>query len=494
MATRLCVTIRETRTQRAVAAMQQAARWSDMVEIRGDYLEDLHLGRLLADKPCPVLFTIRSRNDGGIYSGLETDRLNALAGAYTHGADYVDIEFGSRWQEVMQRVPRENVVLSWHDVSGMPADMEQRLEAMAATGAGVLKIAVRARSLSDNLPVAKLLARARARGWNLIALAMGPAGIPSRIFGSCWGSWLTFASPPGVYPPDGQLPVDELTGRYRIRHINPDTACYGVVGGVLEHSLSPAVHNAAFAALGRDAVYVPLPAADMDDLLGLDALLEFRGLSVTLPYKEVAQAWASRISSVAERIGAVNTLIRREHEWYGENTDVEGFLRPLPAEINRPGIRAVVLGSGGAARAVVFALRSRGAAVCIVGRNQERARSLAKSLDAESAPWEEIARLRFDLLVNATPVGMYPKVDESPVPPECLRGQWVYDLVYNPRMTRLLRDACGKGCRVVTGGAMFLSQAILQQMLWFGRPAPEAAMKEALDRCQPGDDIGLTHG
>jgi 3-dehydroquinate dehydratase/shikimate dehydrogenase len=482
MSTQICISVLETTTRNAVASAMRAAEWADLVEIRADYLQDLDLDLLFRRKRRPMLFTLRSRQDGGVYSGSEPQRLETILQAARRGADYVDVEFSASWQTILENVPRERVILSHHDFDKTPPDLVSLADAMAASGAAVLKIAVRARSLADNLRIAELLAEARGRGHTLCALAMGREGLPSRILGPIWGSWMTFASlPGGVATADGQLPADVLIQQYRVREISRDSLLYGVVGKPLEHSLSPRIHNAAFAARGKDAVFLPLEAADFDDFLQFHASVPLQGAAVTMPYKEAARALVHRMSAAARQTGAVNTLLWKDKLWKGENTDVEGFLRPLRRRMVPAKIRAVVLGTGGAARAVIHALRSHGADVGVVGRSPAKARSLAGEFQVEHAVWDRIEDLRWDLLVNATPVGLYPDIDRSPMPSEALTGDWVYDLICNPARTRLLREAADRGCKTIAGSEMFLGQAWQQQYLWCESPPPEGVMEAVLD-------------
>jgi 3-dehydroquinate dehydratase/shikimate dehydrogenase len=478
---RVCVAIRETTTQQAINSAARAAQWADLVEFRADYIRDLDVKCLLRRKPCPVLFTLRSSREGGEYRGSEKNRLETILEAASCGADYVDVEYSSFWRVVADAVGSEKVVLSHHDFQNTPANLIPLVDEMAATGAAVLKIAVLARSLADNRSVAAALEHATSRNLQLCALAMGAPGIPSRVLGGVWGSWATFASLPGAEPTaDGQIPADELVDLYRVRDLNRDTAVYAVVGHPLGHSFSPLVHNRAFAVRQANAVYVPLDARDVEDFVEFDRAFPVQGASVTIPYKEELRRRAFSLSIEADRVGAANTLVRKERGWHAENSDVEGFLRPLRRKMHPARLRAVVLGAGGAARAVVYALCSNGATVQVVARDPGKARQLASVFQTGHAPWQDLAGLKWDLLVNTTPVGMYPNEDESPVPPEVLTGGWVYDLVYNPAETKLLRDAAGRGCRTISGIEMFAAQAVKQQYVWMGPPVPEEAMNEAL--------------
>jgi len=291
---------------------------------------------------------------------------------------------------------------------------------------------------------------------------------------------MTFTSlPGGEATAQGQIPASDLIHKYRVRTLSKETKLYGVLGKPIGHSLSPAIHNSAFAARGIDACYLPLEAADMDDFIEFQSTVPLHGVSVTIPYKEDVRRCLQSISAKADKIGAVNTLIKTENGWRGENTDVDGFLRPLQKRMNPSGKRAVVLGAGGAARAIVHGLAAQGASICVVDIDRVKSRRLAETFNLDFADPNQLQSLEWDLLVNATPVGMFPKVENSPLPAEWLTGEWVYDLVYNPRETRLLKDAAARGLGTVSGEEMFLAQAIRQQELWCGLPVPEQAMQDA---------------
>ncbi len=486
---RICVAIRESTTELAIAAARRAASWADIVEIRADFIRDLDLARLFREKPCPILFTLRPRSEGGEYDGSEFSRIETLVEAASLGADWVDVEYSAFWRGVLETVERRKVILSHHNFDHTPQALESLVDEMRSTGARIVKIATMAKRLSDNLAVAGALKHAASRGIELCALAMGPQGVPSRILGPAWGSWMAFASLPGGEPTaEGQVSAEQLAELYRIRRIHPGTRLYGVVGKPLSHSLSPHLHNAVFAAQDRDAVYIPLEPVDIDDFTRFCETVPLQGASVTIPFKEAAHALAASISVEANQTGAVNTLLRRGGAWHGENTDVEGFLRPLRKRTRIGRLRVVVLGAGGAARAVVCGLTAQGARVCVVARNPAQAQRLAGKFGVEDAPWGEIRNMSWDLLVNTTPVGMYPDVDESPVPADWLVGRWVYDLVYNPKETKLLKDAVRRRCRVIYGSEMFLAQAVKQQQLWFGVRPPEGIMQAALEQALGGGE------
>jgi 3-dehydroquinate dehydratase / shikimate dehydrogenase len=479
---RVCAAIRESTTAEAVQAMSRAAGLADLVEVRADFVQDLDVAALLAAKPCPVLFTLRSSQEGGDFAGAERVRLETIVEAANLGADYVDVEFSAYWKAVLDAVPPERVILSSHNFEETPADLGDLFDRMSGSGAGIIKIATRANRLSDNVRIMRLLERAASKGTNLVALAMGRPGIPSRILGPSRGSWMTFASLPGSAPTaDGQVRADDMLEVYRIQSITRSTRIYGVAGRPIGHSLSPQVHNRAFAERGLDAVYVPLEADGVGDLMEFADYFGLEGASVTIPFKEDIRELVTSISVEAEQVGAVNTIVRAGSGWHGENTDVEGFLYPLKRRTFPGRLNSVVLGAGGAARAVVAGLRAGGSRVCVVARDVEKARRLAQPFGASWKAWGEFRELEWDLLVNTTPVGMYPSVDETPVPADCLKGEWVYDLVYRPAETRLLREAAARGCRTISGIDMFLGQAVKQQQIWCGTPVPHKEMAEALE-------------
>ncbi|MCB2217461.1 shikimate dehydrogenase [Desulfofustis glycolicus] len=267
--------------------------------------------------------------------------------------------------------------------------------------------------------------------------------------------------------------------------INGSTKVYGIIGNPVAHSLSPAMHNAAFATLGENRVYVPLEVTRLDGVLAAVRNLGLSGLSVTIPYKEAVLAWLDEIDPVAARIGAVNTIqvrdVNGERELFGTNTDWLGANRALAEEISLAGSRAVILGAGGAARAIGFGLMEAGAAIEIHSRTEKRGRALADTLGCPWLPLEGTESRPAEILINATSVGMASKAEDSPVHRDVLSSfAVVMDIVYSPLQTRLLREAAAVGCRCVDGLQMLLYQGAAQCELWTGRTAPVEVMRAAL--------------
>lgn len=473
----------EARRQLAAAP----AAGADLVELRLDYLrEQSDPGALLRASPLPVIATCRAAREGGRWGGGEEERLRLLAQAAAAGAEYVDVE--ADCVAAFTGAGKAKVIASRHDFSQTPADLARFVAGLEELPCHAIKFAVTATDLRDNLRVFELLQRCRKPA---IGLCMGELGEVSRVLGLRYGSLLTFGSlESGKESAPGQIPAADLKRLYRVREITAATALYAVAGNPIAHSLSPEIHNTAFRELGLDAAYLKFRVGDFPVFLREVAEpLGLRGLSVTIPHKEAALAASAEAGELARRIGAVNTLTRRlDGKWRGYNTDCEAALAAIRRAAERAGqrlkgCRALLLGAGGTARAVGFGLRQAGCAITVANRTRARAAELAAELGAEAAGLEELAPGRFDLIANTTSVGMYPQIDASPVAAELFRpGMAAFDAVYNPRLTRLLREARERGAEIAGGVEMFAGQAVRQFELWTGRPAPRAAMEEVVER------------
>ena len=455
-------------------ARATAARVADLVEFRVDRLPPLPLAELLGDAAGRAVVTFRPRREGGAFEGAEAAREARLREALALGAAYVDVEWDAPFADDLIAAFPGRVVLSRHDFTGIPADLPALVRALAARRPAVVKVAVTPTRLADQLSL-RALAR-EADGLPVVAIAMGTAGLPSRIlaqrFGSCW----TYS---GAAVAPGQVRPEVMRTRYRVGSHTAVTQVFGVAGRPIAHSWSPTLHNAALQALGVDAVYLPLEAQDIDDLLLTAEALAVGGLSVTAPFMLDALSRAVLADALATRLGAANTLTRVADGWVASNTDVEGFLQPLRPRMPLATCRAAVLGGGGAARAVVAGLHAEGARVTVHARRRDQAGALA-ALGATAGEWPP-TRGSWDLLVNTTPVGTAPDQDASPVDAALLEGgRLVYDLVYNPGRTRLLRDAAAAGCETLGGLEMLIAQAAQQLATWLAVDPPVDVMRAAI--------------
>ncbi len=429
---------------------------------------------VLGDAAARAVVTMRPIREGGRYEGEEAVREARLREALRLGAAFVDIEWDAAFGDAVIAEHPGRVVLSRHDFGGMPADLPGLVRELAARRPAAVKLAVTPSRLTDQLAFAT--ASDAASGTPVVLIAMGAIGLPSRILAQRLGSCWTYS---GAAIAPGQVSPDVMRARYRVGQHGAGTQVFGVAGRPIGHSWSPTLHNAALRALGIDGVYVPFEARDIDDLLQTAEALGVRGLSVTAPFKLDALARASSADDLARRLGAANTLTRTDAGWEARNTDVEGFLRPLRARMPLAGARVAVLGAGGAARAVVAGLHDEQAEVTVHARRREQAASLA-ALGATVAEWPPPVG-SWDLLVNTTPVGTAPKCDETPLAAGLLAGGGlVYDLVYNPGRTRLLRDAAAEGCQTLGGLEMLIAQAAVQVATWFPVDPPVDAMRAAI--------------
>jgi 3-dehydroquinate dehydratase / shikimate dehydrogenase len=469
----LCVTVTAP-TMAELRRRRDAVADADVIELRLDSVGDPDVAGALADRRRPVIITCRPEWEGGRFKGAEEDRRRMFAQALELGAEYVDVESRAGFDQLLSLSGGRRVVLSYHDFEGVPPDLRDRVRAMRSTGAEVVKVAVRTKQLSDCASLLDVAATPQ-RDAGLVVIGMGEPGLATRVLAGRFGSKWAYAGSLGDV---GQISAAALLDDYRFRELTDRTEVYGLVGSPISHSVSPSMHNAAFAATELDGVYLPFPAATADDFMTFATALGLRGASVTIPHKVALFERVAEVTPVAQRVGAINTIRIADGRWVGANTDVDGFLTPLAPRVTLKGLRAAILGSGGAARAVAIALSSSGCAVRVHARNARAAEEVASVSAATVGPYPP-ERGSWDLLVNCTPIGMHPHVDETPVDAGDLTGRYVYDLVYNPMVTRLLREAARAGCETIGGLEMLVAQAQEQFYWWTGERPPAGIMREA---------------
>ncbi|RMG51051.1 MAG: shikimate dehydrogenase [Acidobacteria bacterium] len=499
---KVAISIAGATIDRALERISAARSVADIIEFRLDYLTDLPI-----DDPRPAVARLIRSTDRPVILTYHPDQVRSSEGA-------VDVEFQRRfWQQLFpfaesrpvqfdldievaeaflkrsEPVPWAQVIVSYHNFEQTPTDLLDVYRRLAATPAGVLKIATMARDLTDNLLLLAVLERARREGRPTIALGMGEAGVISRILAPTWGSFLTFGSltaEEATAP--GQLTARELISLYRVPQLTPDTHVTGVIGNPVSHSLSPRMHNEAFKRLHLNWVYLPLLVKDlrrfMTDFVHPSTRKipwSLRGLSVTIPHKVAVVRYLDRVDETARAVGAVNTVVIEGNRLVGYNSDVVGALRPLQSRLDLRGARVVILGAGGAARAVVYALRRAEADVLVLARRLDRAEQLAQRFGVRAGHLSDVAGIEYDILINATPVGLENPDRDSIVPSSALRpGTIVFDLVPIGTETRLLREARRRGCRTISGLEMLVHQAAVQFQLWTRHRAPLSVMWEAI--------------
>jgi 3-dehydroquinate dehydratase/shikimate dehydrogenase len=489
----ICVGIARGRHRHVIAEHRfLAENGVKLVELRLDFIQGVvQVKRLLAKRPCPVIVTCRRAVDGGHWARSEEERLLVLRTAIAEGAEYVDLE-----DDIAARVPRygrTKRIVSRHDFAGTPPDLDRLQRKLAALDADVVKIATMAAIPQDNL---RMLAMIRSADVPTVGLCMGEIGVPTRVLCGRFGAPFTYATfhEDRLLAP-GQIAWRQMRDVYRYDSITPATRIYGVIADPVAHSLSPVVHNAALGEAGIDAVYLPfrVPVEALDEFLLEADRWPLSGLSVTIPHKEAVLRHVTHADADVRAIGAANTLVFTPTGIAAHNTDSRAASQSLEATLTMTGHEglvdvkevhsALVLGAGGAARAVAHGLKEREIAVTIASRTFDRAQKLAAETGCKAVDWGSRYRMPFDCLVNTTPVGMHPNVDASPYDREHLRPYMVvFDTVYNPENTLLVKEARKAGCRIVTGVDMFVEQAAQQFAIWHGQKAPVDAMRAALKR------------
>ncbi len=457
-------------------------------ELRLDYLQDLStfpadLHQMLVRLRTPMaIATCRRAEAGGLFAGTVDEQLDRLEAAVHAGCHRADLEIQSidrAGARIIERLRPARVIVSHHDYRRTPplAPIYRKLSRLPAA---FFKIATHARVLEDNLRYAELL-RAHRAGGKLIAHALGPSGLPSRLMALKWGSAFAYGSAGHhLAVASGQLPAQVLRTIYRVDRLDSRTQVYGVVGSRASISLSPAMQNSALHAKHVNAIYLPCETSRLDDFLKLARRLNFSGFSVTMPFKTAIIRELDWVDPLAAEIQACNTVAVQRGKWTGWNTDAAAVVDVLSKRLRLAGSRVLVLGAGGAARAASYALRAEGAEVLISARREASARKLARGVSARVVPWGESDGLDVDIVVNATPVGMSPHIEALPTDLARLRTRVVFDMVYHPYETRLLADARRRGLTAISGLEMLVAQGARQFEIWTGQSAPRALMEQAV--------------
>ncbi len=485
---RVCIALGLPNTERLIEqARREVQAGETFLEFRLDYLDHpdtgiAAIGPFLKENPdCAILATCRRHQNHGKFNGSIEEQIRILDEAVQAGARGVDIEIetaeiaGARIETFRGRAL---IVLSYHNYEGTPS-MEPVLRRMTAIPADAYKVVTTARKPSDNQRILSL-GRTHPRT-PLVMLAMGETGFPSRVLSSAFGGLYTYAAP--TYAEGtaaGQVCARLLRQLYRIEKLSETTKIYAVIADPVAHSVSPAVHNRGFQARRIDAVYLPVHVQPgyVKDFMLLAEKLPISGFSVTIPHKQKILRYLDAIDPLARRIGAVNTVWRKAGRWRGCNTDADGVRIPLERHLRLSRASVLIVGNGGAARGAAFALADAGARIAIVGRNPDRVRALAKACGAEPISRADVEKRRFDALVHATPLGMSPNVGECFFQ-QCVPADIVFDMVYNPVETALIRLARCRGKTVIPGIEMFLEQAARQFEIWTGENPPRAVMERA---------------
>ncbi|MEP6644497.1 MAG: shikimate dehydrogenase [Acidobacteriaceae bacterium] len=478
---RVCVAVTGSDPDELIEKAEVLIRDNPFIEFRLDYLSKPlsalpQIKSFLDYHPHVIAIgTCRRAASGGKFKGSIASQIEVLTKASGAGCQLLDLEIETASHckaEQLQRLrAKAALILSFHDFRAT-RNLDQTLEKMSAFAADIYKLVSTATTLHDNVTMMKFLEKNSDKRM-LVGMCMGEQGVPSRVLAVRAGSVFTFAAvSPDEKTAPGQPTAEELRNTYRIEQIDPATRVYGVAGDPVAHSLSPAIMNAALRRENVNGVYVALHAKTLKDLMACVRDIPIHGLSVTMPYKQAIITHLDNTDSHTTKIGACNTVVRaQDSKLYGFNTDAAGVVRPLEQRITIEGAKVLVLGAGGAARAAVFGLKERGAEVYILNRHAEKGKKLARQARARSAKRSDLKKLAFDVIINATPVGMG-NTRDSPLNADEIKARYVFDMVYDPAETRLMKLAKERGAEVIAGVEMFVHQAARQFEIWTGKPAP----------------------
>lgn len=450
----------------------------DLCELRVDLLDEKEMERA-KDFPemvdLPVILTFRRKIDGGKSELTERARRAILLKALDGDFKYIDLEEDIKKNEVEVKAREKGVkiIRSFHDFEGVPEDIYSRIYRLSERG-DIAKAAVTPHSINDIITLFKI--KDELKDIPKIIIGMGDYGVVTRILYKRMGSYLTFGSNDAAIAP-GQVKAKDLKNLYRADKVNEQTAIYGIIGNPVMHSSSPLIHNPGFDAINYNAIYVPFLVDNIRSFFCLAEMLKMRGFSVTIPYKVDVLSYLGNITREVKQIGSCNTVVRVPGMWKGINTDYYGFLSPIVKDIDSGRIKsALVIGAGGASQAIVWALKNRGVRVTILNRTLSHALRLAKLNLCQYDTLDNAKNYegQVDLIVQTTSVGLYPDFDANPIEGFEFTGkEIVYDIIYKPKMTKLLKEAEKKGCTLHFGSEMLLEQGKLQFEAFTGYHYPE---------------------
>ncbi len=526
----ICIPITAKSNKEALHDIEHSCLIAGAIEIRMDLIADGSLPELIAaarrsSRKVEIIVTCRKKEEaawvpaaGGDEEKIEAQKnrkMATLKQAVDLGADFIDIELSegadaieelksycNKWcnigdGSIKKGYGATKLIISCHDFkrTPSPAGLKKIFHQCRKFEPGIVKIVTFAKKPEDNLRMLSLIPYAQKHKQEIIALCMGEAGKMSRVMAPHLGNYLTFAalvreaqSAPGQLTASEMRQINKLFENDECQPATPSPSGrdrqlkkYILLGNPVGHSLSPLMHNAALHALGQegryDAFCVYDLAAAVQGIRGMD----IRGASVTIPFKSAVMKYLDDISEDALQIGAVNTIINSNGRLAGANTDWLGITVTLQEAMTVKGKKIAIIGAGGTARAAAYGIIKEGGLPVIVNRTEENGRCLALEFNCPFYSLSEMEKIEADCLINTTPVGMYPHIDQSPVDSGLLDGcKYVMYVIYNPLKTKLLKDAEHQGCRVLTGLDMFVHQGAEQIKLWTGKEPDRALMKKVV--------------
>ena len=480
----ICVPVTGPNMAQALEDIKKARSVADLIELRLDLIESFQLKQLMNATSPEVIVTYRPVRQGGKSELSDADRIKVLQEALSLGAKFIDVE----WDAVSQINKNDlaKVIVSRHFFDGFPENLLEIIAELDKHPAAITKVAVKIQDISQNGILFKALQNKKKP---MILIGMGEDGVISRICSRVFGSYLTFASlTSGKESAPGQISAEELKNRFRFKKTSPKTKLYGVIGNPISHSLSPDIHNAGFEELNFDGLYLPLKVTNCEKFMR-DLVPFLEGVSVTIPHKEEMLSFVSSPSDLILKIGALNTLSKiSPNKWEGLNTDISAAIASIIEVLPGRSLKdqsVLVIGAGGASRAIAIGALQAGAKVTITNRTAIKGKKVADELEVPFISLEDIwmfETLPFQVIMNTTSVGMYPNITESPLPEtRFLPEQIVFDAIYNPHKTTLIQHAEKDGAFCITGREMFVKQGALQFERWTGQKAPLETFRKILN-------------
>ncbi len=480
----------------ATTLLEKALEKGELAEIRIDLIKDLDLSEInnKFDKK-RIIVTNRKKDEGGLFEGSESERISPLIDALKIGFGFIDIESSSidslhnLISKRREYNSKTNIIISYHNFEETPQNLKEILLQMENQGHDIVKIVAYAKDISDNLRIKDLVSSRSSQNKKIISFLMGEKGEISRILCNSWGSYTSYAPLRGVGKTAlGQIPIEDLNDVYRSGSINNTFDIYGLIGNPVKESIGYYVHNKLFSYYNMDAVYLNFLVDDLDRFMS-SFKGQFKGLCVTMPFKERIVPFLNKIDTMAQKIGAINTIKKNNEGLFGTNTDWMGAVYSIEKLTSINNKKVLILGAVGAGKAIAFGIANRQGEVIISNRDEKKALELSKNLGAETVLWEDRNDVEFDILVNATKIGMTPEENNCPMEDSFftkdLSGITVFDAVYSPLETRLLTRSREQGAKIANGLDMYIGQAMAQFELWTGiKPSSEKMekfSKEALE-------------
>ncbi|KAH6821802.1 hypothetical protein C2S53_016814 [Perilla frutescens var. hirtella] len=504
----------ETREEMLTSMELAKKEGADIVELCVGSLSFSHISEvehLFNQRNLPSIVSFGCTKQRRRHSVTETAWLQILKRAVAMGVEFVEINHEVRAWEIINELKRQlsntKVIISNYVNTGnfTTEKLGDLIVEMQSTNADVIKLVINVDYITDVAPIFHMLAHCQlgmgviGMQVPLIARAVGERGLISQLLGPKYGAFIVSGSLNGKSEP-GLPPLVSIKQIYKLHYMDSDTKIFGVVSNPVAHSKGPLLHNSAFRHTGYNGIYVPLLVDDINEFFRVYSANDFAGFSVGIPHKENAVSCCDEVDPLALSIGAVNTIIRRPTDGLliGYNTDCEACITAIEDALTEhynvnghqskaspiAGRLFVLIGAGGAGRAMAFGAKSRGARVVIFNRNFVRAKALAEAVSGEALPYEclnEFGPEKGMILANSSAVGMEPNTDQTPVCKAALKSyELVFDAVYTPRKTRLMQEAAEVGSIVVSGVEMFIRQALGQFKLFTDGLAPEEFMRKVV--------------